>query len=130
MGFCRVLDPSCPSRVSNSLADLSFISSYPGEGATHIALLVGKEWTLFSCCIGVLPGASRKQSCKCISVFRCFKTQHCPSHFFPQQYDTIGWQRLLIGCSRSWSATGTISAPCLGVASDNAACNIRKDSWN
>ena len=99
--FCRALDPSCPSRVSSSFAVLSFVSSCPEEGATHSALSEGKEWTLFSCCNGGLPGASHKQSCKCIYLFRCFKTQHCLIHFFPRQYGTIGWQRLLIGYSRS-----------------------------
>ena len=45
----------------------------------------------------------------CISVFRFFKTQHCPFHFLPWQYGKIRWQRLLIGCSRS---TCQPPAPC------------------
>ena len=96
------------------LSCFSSVSSCSGEGVTHNTLSVGKEWTLFSCCTGVLSRASRKQSCKCICVFRCFKTQHCPIHFFPRQYATIGWQRLLIGYSRSTRQPPTLYEPLLG----------------
>ena len=100
--FCRILDPSCPSWVSSSFAVLLPVSSCPGEGATHSTLSVGKTMVpLLHVAMVVYP---EHPASKVISAFLCLgalKQSTARSCFFPRQYGTIGWQRLLIGCSRS-----------------------------
>ena len=116
--FCRVLDPSCPSRVPNSLAVFhhQFLSR---EGAAHNKLSVGKNGPSFYVVIVFHPAQpASKVECAflCLSLLKHNTARSLLSVAVRHNRVAVPTDRPL---ALDPSATGTISDPCFGVVMDN-----------